>query len=106
MAIKPIWRQREDALVIGGPLAVLPALTIVPVTLSLFVDPVFSHARIVGLLLLAVIFASEWAGLIQLSIVIRRNLDVLTFFAVGIVIVFWVIAVCSGVLLAIVLSQA
>jgi len=104
--IKPLWRQREDALVLGGPLAVLPALTIVPVTISLFVDPVFSHARILGLLLLPVIFFGEWVGLMRLAVVIRRDLDVLTFFAVGVVIVFWVIAVCSGVLLAILLTQA
>jgi len=106
MAIKPRWREREDALIIGGPLAVLPALTIVPVTVSLFIDPAFSHASIVGLLLLPAIFASEWMGLLRLAAVFRQDFDVLTFFAVGIVIVLWVIAVCSGVLLAIVLSQA
>lgn len=105
MAIRPLWRQREDALIVGGPFAVLPALAIVPVIVSLFVGPAFSYARLVGLVLLPVIFASEWVGLSRLGIVIRQDFDVLTFFAVGIVIVFWVIAVCSGVLLAIVLTQ-
>jgi hypothetical protein len=101
-----MWRQREDALILGGPLAVLPALMVVPVTISLFVDPAFRYARVAGVLLLSILFACEWLGLMRLAVVFRRNLDVLTFFAVGIVIVFWVVSVCSGVLLAIVLAQA
>jgi len=106
MPSKPLWRQREDALLLGGPLAVLPALMVVPVTLSLFVDPAFRHARIVGVLALPVIFSCQWIGVSRLAAVFRRDLDVLTFFAVGIVIVFWVVLVCSGVLLAITLSQS
>ncbi len=104
MPSKPLWRQREDALIIGGPLAVLPALLVVPVTLSLFVDPAFRYARGVGILILPAFFICQWSGLMKLAVVFRRNLDVLTFFAVGLVIAFWVFVVCSGVLLAIVLS--
>lgn len=106
MPSKPLWRQREDALIMGGPLAVLPALMVVPVTVSLFVDPAFPHAAMVGTLLLPCLFAFEWAGLMRLAGVLRREFDVLTFFAVGLVIAFWVFAVCSGVLLAIVLGQS
>ncbi len=105
MPSKPIWRQREDALVIGGPLTVLPTLAVVPITISLFVEPAFRYGRTAGVLLLPILFLSEWAGLLRLAQVFRRDFDVLTFFAAGIVIVFSVLAVCSGVLLAIVLSQ-
>ncbi len=105
MPSKPIWRRREDALIVGGPLTVLPALMVVPVIISLFVGPAFQHGRVIGVLLLPVLFAAEWMGLSRLANVFRRDLDVLTFFAVGIVIVFWVVLVCSGVLLAIVLTQ-
>ncbi len=102
--IKPLWRRREDALVFGAPLVVVPALAIVPIAVSLLVDPAFRHARILGLVLLPVFFVAELAGLSLLSTTMRRDFDVLTFFAAGTVVIFWVIAVCSGVLLAIVLG--
>ena len=105
MPSKAMWRQREDALVVGGPLIVLPALGIVPVTISLFVDPAFRYGRAVGVLLLPVLFACEWVGLLRVASIFRHDLDVLTFFAAGLVIVFWVVLVCSGVLLAIVMTQ-
>jgi hypothetical protein len=103
---KPVWRLREDALIIVAPLVVVPALAVVPIIVSLLVDPGFRHARLVGLLLLPVFFLSELTGLTRLALVVRREFDVLTFFAAGIVVVFWVVAVCSGILLAIVISQS
>jgi hypothetical protein len=102
---KPLWRLREDALVIGAPLLIIPSLAIVPITLSLLIDPAFAYARMLGMLLVPVFFFCEFAGLSRLALVLRREFDVLTLFAAGIVVIFWVIAVCSGVLLAIIISQ-
>ncbi len=102
---KPLWRLREDALVVGAPLLIIPALAIVPITISLLIDPAFPHARLLGILLVPIFYLCEFAGLTRLAHCFRRDFDVLTLFAAGIVIVFWVIAVCSGVLLAIVVSR-
>lgn len=71
MPSKPLWSQREDALIMGGPLAVLPALMVVPVTVSLFVDPPFRHAWLSGILLLPVLFTAGWGGLSCLAMVVR-----------------------------------
>ena len=106
MSSKPLWRFREDALVIGAPLVVIPALGFVPITISLLLDPAFHHARVLGLVLLPLFFVCEFAGLSRLAQCFRHDFDVLTPFAAGTVIIFWVIAVCSGVLLAIVVSRS
>jgi hypothetical protein len=106
VSTKPLWRQREDALVIGAPLLVIPALAYVPITISLLLNPAFRHARFLGVLVIPVFFLSEFTGLFRLALALRRDFDVLTLFAVGTVIVFWVITVCSGVLLAIVIGQS
>jgi hypothetical protein len=105
MSYKAAWRQREDALVVGAPLVVLPALAIVPVTVSLVVYPAFAHARIVGAVLVPLVFLAEMAGLERLSRTMRREFDVLTLFAGGSVLLFWVVCVCSGVLLALIVSD-
>jgi hypothetical protein len=105
MEAKPLWRLREDALVIGAPLVVVPALAYVPVTISLLIDPAFPYARLLGVLLLPVFFWCEFAGLSRLAHCFRSDFDVLTLLAAGMVIILWVIAVCSGVLLAIVISR-
>jgi hypothetical protein len=102
---KPIWRRREDALVFGAPLTVVPALAIVPIMVSLFVDPAFPHARAVGALLIPFLFVAEFAGLSRLGFALRQDFDVLSLFAAGTAFLFWVMTVCSGILLAIVLSQ-
>lgn len=105
MSTKPHWREREDALLIGAPLLVIPALAYIPITISLFLVPAFAHARALGVLLIPPFFLSQFVGLSRLALTLRREFDVLTLFAMGTVILFWVTAVCSGVLLATVLTQ-
>jgi hypothetical protein len=97
---KPLWRKREDALVVGAPLVVIPALVLVPV-----IRPAFSHARAIGIALLPVLAASEVVGLNRLALTLRRNFDVLTFFAAGTIFVFWVVMACACTLLGVVLSR-
>lgn len=84
---------------------IAPALAIVPVTVSLLLDPVVRWGRPLGLLLLLAMGLSEVAGLSRLSLTLQRDFDALTFFAAGVVITFWVVAACSGVLLGIVLTN-
>ena len=97
---KPGWHRRETALLWGAPLVLFSALAIVPVTISLVLEPAFSHARLLGCVLIPVMGASMAYGLSRLAICFRRDMDVLTLFAGGTVIVFIVICMCSGVILA------
>lgn len=105
MSTKPLWRQREDALVLGAPLTVLPALAFVPTTVLLLLDPAFPHARVLGAIVIPLLFLAEITGLAKLSVSFRREFDVLTLFAGGTIVIFWAVAACSGVLLAIVISH-
>jgi hypothetical protein len=100
-----IWRERENALIWGAPLAIVPALSVVPVTVSFLLYPTFRWARLVGTILTLVLGFSIEAGISRLALTLRRDFDALTFFAAGVVITMWVILACSGVLLAIVLTN-
>ena len=73
MSTKPLWRQREDALLIGAPLLVIPSLAYVPITISLLGFPAFSHARLIGLLLLPPFFLCQFLGLSRLALTLRRE---------------------------------
>lgn len=106
--VKPshsLWRQRESALIWGAPLTVAPALVVVPVTISLLIDPIFPWARIAGVAILTAMGVSEIAGLSRLALTLHREFDALTFFAAGVVLTMWAIVACSGVLLGIVLTN-
>ena len=105
MATKPLWRRREDALVFGAPLVVLPALAIVPIIVSFLIDPAFPHARLVGVMLVPLSFLAESLGLSRLGLTLESEFDVLTLFGAATALLFWVIAVCSGILLAMVISH-
>ena len=102
---KPIWRQREDALVWGAPLVIVPALSIVPVTISLLVQPAFQHARIAGAMVVLLAVWSEFAGFEKLASVFRGDFDVLSFFAAGVMLTYFVILCCSGFLLAVAITN-
>jgi hypothetical protein len=101
--IPPSWRHRETALVWGVPLVLFPALAVVPVAVSLLIYPSFTHARIVGLALLPVIAACEIKGIASITFSLSDEFDLLSVIAGGAVVVLVVIAMCTGVLLAIVI---
>ena len=100
MKAQSSWRKRESDLVWGAPMVLFPALAIAPVTISLLLQPAFSHARVLGCLLMPLIGASIFYGLSRLASCFRRDLDVLTLFAGGTVIVLMVIAMATGIMLA------
>jgi hypothetical protein len=98
------WRQRESDLIWGTPLVLFPALAIVPVTVSLLIDPFFHHARILGVALIPILGLSMAVGLSRLAACFRRDFDVITLFAGGIVVVLIVICMGAGVVLASVIT--
>jgi hypothetical protein len=101
---RPAWHQRESDLLWGAPLTLFPALAVVPVTVSLFLDPFFPHARVAGLIAVLLMAISAVAGLSRLASCFRRDFDVITFFAAGTVIVLIVVCMSSGIVLASVLG--
>lgn len=76
------------------------ALGFVPVTVSLLLEPVFPHARILGGVLLATIAASVGIGISRLAFCLQREFDVLSLFAVGAILTLVVISMCAGIVLA------
>lgn len=100
---EPAWRARETALVWGVPLVLFGALTIIPVTVSLLLDPCFPHARVLGVALLPVIGVCEIFGLVRLAFCLSGDFDLLSVIAGAAVVVLVVIAMCTGVLLSIVI---
>jgi hypothetical protein len=102
-SIEPAWRARETALVWGVPLVLFAALAVIPVAVSLLLYPCFPHARVVGFALLSVIAACEIFGLGRLAFALTGDFDLLSLIAGGTAVVLVVIAMCTGVLLAIVI---
>jgi hypothetical protein len=86
-------------------MVLFPALAIAPVAISLIVEPAFAHARIVGCALIPLLGASMAYGLSRLVQCFRRDMDVLTLFAGGTVVVLMVIAIATGAILASVLGD-
>jgi hypothetical protein len=99
----PEWRRRETALLWAVPLVLFSALAIVPVTVSLFVEPALPGARLLGCALVPVIAACQMWGNSRLAICLVGDFDLLSMVAGATVAVLVVIAMCSGVLLAVVL---
>ena len=100
MKAEPSWRERERALMWGAPLALFPALAFAPVTISLFLEPAFTHARWLGCALVPLMGWSVASGLVRLASCFRSDFDVVTLFAGGAAIVFVVIAMSEGAILA------
>ncbi|HWR17772.1 MAG TPA: hypothetical protein VN577_23280 [Terriglobales bacterium] len=86
-------------------MVIAPALSLVPVAVSLLMYPAFAYARLLGLLLLPVMAVSEVAGFSRLAETLRSEFDVLSFFAVGVIVTLLVVVASSGVLLAIVITN-
>ena len=76
------------------------ALGVAPVTISLFLTPIFPHARVLACVLIPLLATSIASGLARLAACFRRDMDVITLFAGGTVVVLVVIAMTSGIVLA------
>ena len=102
---EPTWREREAALIWGVPMVLFSALAFVPVVVSLILVPCFSHARVLGVVLVPIIGSTMAFGLARLALCFRRDFDVITFFAGGTMVVLVVICMCAGVILASVVAN-
>jgi hypothetical protein len=105
MKAEPTWQERETALIWGVPLVLFSALAFVPIAVSLILEPIFPHARVLGILLVPVIGSAMAFGLARLAYCFRSDFDVITLFAGGTMVVLIVICMCAGVILASVVAN-
>ena len=94
------WMERERALCVGAPLAVFPALAILPVIAFCILEPGFPHARTAGLVVLPLLAAAIAYGIGRLSLCLRHPFDIISFFAAGSLVVLLFLMICTGVMLA------
>ncbi len=99
------WRSRESALLWGVPMVLFSALAVVPVAISLLIEPAFGHARIVGCALLSLLGYCFASGCSRLASCFRRDFDVISLLAGGSIVVLVVISMCAGVVLASVIGR-
>ena len=86
-------------------MVLFPALALMPVTISLCLQPFFPHARLLGCVLMPFLVACIASGLSRLAECFRRDMDVISLFAGGTVVVLVVIAMTSGIILASAISD-
>lgn len=93
------WKQRENALLLATPLVLIPGFAFLPTVAFLIVMPVSEHSPALGYLLLFVYALCEYVGVRKLASCIELEMDVISFFAWGIIMVLLVITACVGVLM-------
>lgn len=96
-------RDRERALLIGAPLAILPALILLPTVMFLIVFPQVSHGRMIGLLLLPPCLFAGSAGLWKLAVgAIEKPWGIFNVLSFSALLILLVISGYTGLFLAII----
>ena len=94
-------KQRERLLLLGAPLAIIPALGFLPAFAYLALTPSVRHAALVAAIVFPLSVVSEAAGLYRLvRCCVLRPFDLLTAFAFSAIMVLLVIAAYTGFFLA------
>jgi len=96
---KATWQERESSLLVGAPLVLLPAIAILPTLAFLIVSPRFAHARLLGCVLIPLYGAAEVYGLGRIAFCMRKQFDVISFFAAGVLFVLVVVMTFTGVMM-------
>lgn len=95
------WKQRERLLLLGAPLAIIPALAFLPAFAYLVLTPSLRHATLMAAIVFPFSAVSETAGLYRLvRCCVLRPFDLVTAFAFSAVMVLLVIAAYTGFFLA------
>ncbi len=94
-------RERERAFLIGAPLAIFPALCILPATVFLVMIPRVAHGRMIGALVLPVCALVGSFGLWKLATgVVQKPWGLFNVLNLGALLVLLVIAGYTGLFLA------
>ncbi len=91
--------QRLASLRWGALLTLAPALALLPVIGFLLVAPKFSHARILGSVLLLLIAVCEFKGVPRLARCLQGEFDILGALAFGTLILLLVLLMYTGIFL-------
>jgi len=95
------WKERERAFFIGAPLAIVPALGLLPAILFLIVTPAIGHAGLAAALVLPLLALAGSLGLWKLAVgAVERPFTILNVLSFGALVVLLVIAAYTGLFLA------
>ncbi len=94
-------KERERAFLIGAPLAILPALCVLPATVFLVLVPRVAHARLIALLVLPACAVAGSLGLWKLALgAVQKPWGIFNVLSFGALMVLLVIAAYTGLFLA------
>jgi len=100
------WRERERAFFVGAPLAIVPALSVVPAVMFLLVTPAVAHARAIALVALPVFALAGSFGLWRLAAgAVERPWGILNVLSFGALLVVLIIAAYTGLFLALLAAK-
>ena len=95
------FRQRQQLVFTGAPLAIVPALAFLPALAYLVLTPVIRHSFVVAFLVFPICAFAEVLGLYRLvRCCMARPFDLLTMFAAAALLILVVIAAYTGFFLA------
>jgi hypothetical protein len=99
-------KDRERAFMIGAPLAIVPALAILPAVMFLIVFPRLAHGRTVGLFVVPACGLASCFGLWKLAMgAVDRPWGIFNILNFGALFVLLVIAGYTGLFLALITSR-
>ena len=96
-------RDRERAFLIGAPLAIVPALCVLPAIVFLIIIPRVAHARVLALLVLPACALAGSFGLWKLAIgAVQKPWGIFNVLSFGALLVLLIIASYTGLFLALI----
>ncbi len=94
------WRQRERLFYWGAPLAIVPALAVLPAFVFLVFSPRVPYANVWAAIVFPLLAGAQFFGVYQLARgSVERPFSLLTMLSFGAMLVFVVIVTYTGVLL-------
>jgi hypothetical protein len=95
------FHERERAFFVGAPLAIVPALGLLPAIAFLLVAPVVAHGQRLAIVVLPLLALAGSIGLWKLAIgAVERPFGILNALSVGALLVVLIIATYTGLFLA------
>jgi hypothetical protein len=96
-------KERERAFLIGAPLAIVPALCVLPAIVFLIIIPRVAHSRILALIVLPACAMAGSFGLWMLAIgAVQKPWGIFNVLSFGVLLVLLVIASYTGLFLALI----
>lgn len=99
-------REREHEFLIGAPLAIVPALALLPAVTFLIVFPQVTHGRVIGMILVPVCVLASCFGLWKLAMgAVEKPWGIFNVLSFGAFFILLVIAGYTGLFLALITSK-